>query len=231
MNSSTIAIIACLAAAPAAAQETAAPDAGTVIVTGQRQLETEPDVAGRLWLTNRETPAIVDVVTQDHFQNQGVRTAIEAMNAAPGVTSGQLPGSTGAASMRGFHRAVNYLYDGVRMANSDVGIRNWDAWMFDRIEVIKGPASVTSGEGALAGAINFVPRRAKLGTTSGEVLASYGSSIPRDWRATSTCHWATHLQLAPPPHGRAPRVGSTTLTATASPPPARCSGSRATAHR
>ncbi|WP_439540632.1 TonB-dependent receptor [Sphingomonas sp.] len=175
MNSSTIAIIACLAAAPAAAQETAAPDAGTVIVTGQRQLETEPDVAGRLGLTNRETPAIVDVVTQDHFQNQGVRTAIEAMNAAPGVTSGQLPGSTGAASMRGFHRAVNYLYDGVRMANSDVGIRNWDAWMFDRIEVIKGPASVTSGEGALAGAINFVPRRAKLGTTSGEVLASYGS--------------------------------------------------------
>lgn len=175
MNSSTIAIIACLAAAPAAAQGTAAPDAGTVIVTGQRQLETEPDVAGRLGLTNRETPAIVDVVTQDHFQNQGVRTAIEAMNAAPGVTSGQLPGSTGAASMRGFHRAVNYLYDGVRMANSDVGIRNWDAWMFDRIEVIKGPASVTSGEGALAGAINFVPRRAKLGTTSGEVLASYGS--------------------------------------------------------
>lgn len=175
MNSSTIAIVACLVATPAAAQEAAAPDAATVIVTGQRQLEAEPDVAGRLGLTNRETPAIVDVVTQDDFQNQGVRTAIEAMNAAPGVASGQLPGSTGAVSMRGFHRAVNYLYDGVRMANSDVGIRNWDAWMFDRIEVIKGPASVTSGEGALAGAINFVPRRAKLGTTSGEALASYGS--------------------------------------------------------
>jgi len=34
---------------------------------------------------------------------------------------------------------------------------------------------VTSGEGALAGAINFVPRRPKLGETSGEMLASYGS--------------------------------------------------------
>lgn len=176
MKTSLFAIAATLAATPAFAQdESARGDAGTVIVTGQRQLEEQPDVAGRLGLTNRETPAIVDVLTQADFQNQGVRTAIEALNAAPGVASGNLPGSIGSVSMRGFHRAVNYLYDGVRMANSDVGIRNWDAWMFERIEVIKGPASVTSGEGALAGAINFVPRRPKLDGASGEVLASYGS--------------------------------------------------------
>lgn len=176
MKSSLIAIATILAATPAFAQdEPARGDAGTVVVTGQRQLEEESDVAGRLGLTNRETPAIVDVATQADFQNQGVRSAIEALNAAPGVASGNLPGSIGSVSMRGFHRAVNYLYDGVRMANSDVGIRNWDAWMFERIEVIKGPASVTSGEGALAGAINFVPRRARLGSTSGEMLASYGS--------------------------------------------------------
>lgn len=167
--------IAALAATPAFAQDDAARDTGTVVVTGQRQLEEAPDVTGRLGLTNRETPAIVDVVTQADFQNQGVRNVIEAMNAAPGVASGNLPGSIGSVSMRGFHRAVNYLHDGVRMANSDVGIRNWDSWMFERIEVIKGPASVTSGEGALAGAINFVPRRPKLGSLSGEVLASYGS--------------------------------------------------------
>lgn len=175
MKTSLIAIAAAIAATPAFAQDDAARDAGTVVVTGQRQLEEAPDVTGRLGLTNRETPAIVDVVTQADFQNQGLRSAIEAMNAAPGVASGNLPGSIGSVSMRGFHRAVNYLHDGVRMANSDVGIRNWDSWMFERIEVIKGPASVTSGEGALAGAINFVPRRAKLGSLSGEVLASYGS--------------------------------------------------------
>ncbi|WP_447728271.1 TonB-dependent receptor [Sphingomonas koreensis] len=176
MKSSLIAIAAGIAATPALAQDDVARnDAGTVVVTGQRQLEAQPAVAGRLGLTNRETPAIVEVVTQADFQNQGVRSAIEAMNAAPGVASGNLPGSIGSVSMRGFHRSVNYLYDGVRMANSDVGIRNWDSWMFDRIEVIKGPASVTSGEGALAGAINFVPRRPKLGSLSGEMLASYGN--------------------------------------------------------
>lgn len=144
-----------------------------VLITA-RQFNTKADVTGRLGLTERETPATIDVLTQEDFQIQGLRTAIEAMNAAPGVASGNLPGSVGSVSMRGFHRAVNYLYDGVRMANSDVAVRNWDAWAFERIEVIKGPASVTSGEGALAGAINFVPRRPTLDKRSGEVFASIG---------------------------------------------------------
>lgn len=177
MKSSLIALAACLVASPAfakSADDTDRPERDTIIVTGQ-QLDKETEVSGRLGLTIRETPAVVDVVTQQDFQLQGVRTAIEAMNAAPGVASGNLPGSIGSVSMRGFHRAVNYLYDGVRMANSDVGLRNFDAWSFERIEVIKGPASVTSGEGALAGAINFVPRRPSLDGLSGEMLASYGS--------------------------------------------------------
>ncbi len=178
MKSSIIAVAACLVASPALAQvadsSTERTERDTIIVTGQ-QLEKETEVSGRLGLSIRDTPAVVDIVTQQDFQLQGVRNAIEAMNAAPGVASGNLPGSIGSVSMRGFQRAVNYLYDGVRMANSDVGVRNWDAWSFERIEVIKGPASVTSGEGALAGAINFVPRRPNLDGPSGEMLASYGS--------------------------------------------------------
>lgn len=165
-----------LIATPALAQD--GPDADrreAIVVTGERDLEAATQVAGRLGLTIRETPATVDIVTQQDFQAQGARTAIEAMNSAPGVASGNLPGSIGSVSMRGFHRAVNYLHDGVRMANSDVGLRNWDSWSFERIEVIKGPASVTSGEGALAGAINFVPRRPKLDGIGGEMLASFGS--------------------------------------------------------
>jgi iron complex outermembrane receptor protein len=176
VKASLPALAAVLLASPAAAQEDAArAPQEPIIVSGERHLEEEAAVASRLGLTNRETPAIVDVGTQQDFQTQGVRNTIEAMNAAPGVASGNLPGSIGSVSMRGFHRAVNYLYDGVRMANSDVGLRNWDAWAFARIEVIKGPASVTSGEGALAGAINFVPRRPNLDGTSAEGLASYGS--------------------------------------------------------
>jgi iron complex outermembrane receptor protein len=170
----TLAVTALIASASALAQtRTGAPELEEVVVTGL--LERQAEAAGRLGLTNRETPAIVEVITQEELQAQGVRTAIEALNAAPGVASGTLPGAMGSVAMRGFHRAVNFLYDGVRMANSDVGVRNWDAWAFERVEVIKGPASVTSGEGALAGAINFVPRRPELGKSSAEMLASVGS--------------------------------------------------------
>lgn len=145
-----------------------------IVITG-RPLEFRADVTGRLGLSEREIPATIDILTQEDLQAQGVRTAIEAMNAAPGVASGNLPGSVGSVSMRGFHRAVNYLYDGVRIATSGTEVRNWDSWSFERVEVIKGPASVTSGEGALAGAINFVPRRPTIGETFGEGLVSYGS--------------------------------------------------------
>ncbi|WP_411817500.1 TonB-dependent receptor [Hyphococcus sp. DH-69] len=150
-------------------------DSDVITVYGEQTLDFNPEVASRLGLSNRETPAIVDVVSQQSLQRQGARNAIEAMNSVPGVASGNLPGSVGSVSMRGFHRAINYLYDGVRQPNSDAGNRNYDAFMFERIEVIKGPASVLSGEGALAGAINFVPRQPHIGETSGEILASYGS--------------------------------------------------------
>lgn len=169
-----LAIAAAAAGSSALAQDrSSTPAVEEVVVSGS--LERRTAIGGRLGLSNRETPAIVDLLSQDELQAQGIRSAIEALNAAPGVVSGALPGSLGSVSMRGFHRAVNVLYDGVRMANSDVGMRNWDSWSFERIEVIKGPASVTSGEGALAGAINFVPRQPQFDRAGGEVLASYGS--------------------------------------------------------
>ncbi len=169
MRVSLIALAASLAASPALAQE------GREAIVVTSTLEDATEAGGRLGLTLREIPATVDVVTQEDFRTEGARTAIEAMNAAPGVAAGNLPGSIGSVSMRGFHRAVNYLFDGVRITNSDAMMRNWDSWSFERIEVIKGPSSVTSGEGALAGAINFVPRRPELGRLGGEALASYGS--------------------------------------------------------
>ncbi|KQW71900.1 TonB-dependent receptor [Phenylobacterium sp. Root77] len=171
----TSALIGALVPAAAFAEADAAPSAVEGVVVTGRPFAIEAEVAGRLGLTERETPATIDIITQQDMQAQGLRNAIETMNAAPGVASGNLPGSVGSVSMRGFHRAVNYLYDGVRVANSDAGVRNWDAWSFERIEVIKGPASVTSGEGALAGAINFVPRRPVLGKMFGEAFASVGS--------------------------------------------------------
>lgn len=164
-----------LTSVPALAQSA---DNETVVVTGrapQRDLDFETATGSRLGLTNRETPAIVDVLTQADFQTQGLNSAVDAMNAAPGVFAGNDPGAIGLGSVRGFTRGTNFQYDGVRTSTPGSEFRNWDSWSFERVEVLKGPASVLSGDGALVGTINFVPKQPHIGESGSDLLASYGS--------------------------------------------------------
>lgn len=171
-------------APPAAAQEAAGGAAATLLdtvtVEGRRAaaapLDTPNATGSRLGLTARETPAMVEVLSQDTIQARGLRGSVDALNAAPGVLAGQLPSSPGMTSMRGFTGgAIALLYDGVRQTAAPLVTRDFDSWSFERIEVLKGPASVLYGEGALAGAINLVPKRPQFDERAFEGLAGWGS--------------------------------------------------------
>ncbi|MEI2432092.1 TonB-dependent siderophore receptor [Lysobacter yananisis] len=132
--------------------------------------------ASRLGLSAREIPAAVETLTQEQIQARGLRGSVEALNAAPGVLAGQLPSSPGMASMRGFSGgAIALLYDGVRQSAAPLVTRDFDSWSFERIEVLKGPASVLYGEGALAGAINLVPKRPDFDGRAFSGLVGIGS--------------------------------------------------------
>ncbi|MGO4259782.1 TonB-dependent receptor [Lysobacter sp. TAB13] len=185
-----MALLLVLCAAPAAyAQQTAAESAGgaplpklldkvTVegVATQEAPLDRPNATASRLGLSPRETPAAIEVLSQDQIQARGLRGSVEALNAAPGVLAGQLPSSPGMTSMRGFTGgAIALLYDGVRQTAAPLITRDFDSWSFDRIEVLKGPASVLYGEGALAGAINLVPKRPNFDGRAFEALAGWGS--------------------------------------------------------
>jgi iron complex outermembrane recepter protein len=143
---------------------------------GRRELDATAPAASRLGLTPRETPATVDVVTFVEAQERGLRTALEALSSVPAVTAAFLPSAQGITTIRGFSGgAVSQLFDGTRVTTSTIVARNYDSWSFDRIEVLKGPASVLFGEGALAGVVNFIPKRPDFGGRRGEALISYGS--------------------------------------------------------
>jgi iron complex outermembrane receptor protein len=180
---------------PARADEpTTSEPLGRVEVSGARdrvKLDEAPAAASRLGLTTRETPATVQTLTQEDLQVRGLRTAREAFADIPGAIAGNVPGNPAAVMMRGFSgNAVSILQDGVRVSTSTIVQRDTNSWHFDRIEVIKGPASVLFGEGALAGAINKVTRKPTLDGTHLDALLSYGSFN------TSTLAAGANVQLS-----------------------------------
>jgi iron complex outermembrane receptor protein len=139
-------------------------------------LDLPAQAASRVGLTARETPAMIEVITFAEAQERGLRTSIETLSSVAGVSSAFLPSAQGITQIRGFTGgAVTMLFDGTRVTTSTIVTRNYDSWSFERIEVLKGPASVLFGEGALAGAVNYVPKRPDFGARHGEVLVSYGS--------------------------------------------------------
>ncbi len=142
---------------------------------GSANLDVKNTTASKLDLTPRETQATVDIVTEKDIEEKGLRSLIETYNSVPGVTSGNNPGEPGVVTMRGFHKSATYTVDGARIPDAFLSSRDYDTFNFERVEIVRGPASVTQGTGALSGTINLVTKQPQLGKTSVEGMASYGS--------------------------------------------------------
>jgi iron complex outermembrane receptor protein len=172
-----MAVAAVTAFQAAHAQSSAGLDA--ITVEGSRDasslhLEGSSGTASRLGLSVRETPASVEILSQDAIQQRGARTFSEALRGMAGLSGGGPPSSPTTLSTRGF-TSLMYLYDGVRSSGAGVTNRVQDTWNYDRIEVLKGPASVLDGEGAIGGVVNFVTKRPDRDNPHKEALLSYGS--------------------------------------------------------
>lgn len=143
--------------------------------TGMIGLRERTDGSSRLGITVREIPASIDVITQQTMQERGQRTVVEAMESATGVTVGDVFGVS-TFSMRGFTaNQIRVLYDGLNVGPRGFVMRPRDSWNLDRIEILKGPASVLYGEGATGGVINLVTKRPTRLAPHTEMFFSYGS--------------------------------------------------------
>lgn len=154
-------------------------DLPRVTVVGEREkavLEQPAGSASRLGLTVRETPASIEVLFQDLPRERGARSVTEAAQFATGVTAGDFPAEPANFSMRGFANSqINTLYNGLKIGPPNMTSRVMDVANLDRIEFLKGPASLMSGEGASGGAVNFVTRQPTRGQPQSEVNVSAGS--------------------------------------------------------
>lgn len=132
--------------------------------------------ASRLGLTVRETPATVEVISAQTMREQGYRTVSDVAQGAVGVTAGDNPAEPSAFSMRGFTNSqINTLYNGIKIGPQNMTSRIMDTANLEAVEILKGPASLISGEGAAGGAINFVTRQPHTGPIGNEADYSYDS--------------------------------------------------------
>jgi len=141
-----------------------------VIVTAPTQAPTAlPDTpvntGSRLGLSTLDTPASVETVSAAQIVERGDQTVSDAVTRATGFVSQAAPGNGGTAlSVRGFsgQESVMTLYDGTRLfPGAGTVTYPFDTWPVERIEVLRGPASVLYGEGGIGGIVNVVPKRAQ----------------------------------------------------------------------
>ncbi|NHZ77792.1 TonB-dependent siderophore receptor [Massilia sp. CCM 8695] len=168
----------CLYSPLAACADNAPPPMQVVVIDSARAPagSDSTGVGSRLDLSLRETPASVDVIDRDLIDVRGARSLDEAVRGAVGITQGGNASAPSQSSSRGFSSGfVSYLYDGSRIAVPTMSARTQDTWNFERIEVLKGPASLMSGDGAIGGAINFVTKRPDRALPASEAMLSYGS--------------------------------------------------------
>src|SRR5262245_19833813 len=143
---------------------------------GPLKLNTVAESASRLVLTPRQTPATVEIVNQEQIKEWGYRTTTEAAQGFSGVTAGDAPGAPANFSMRGFSGTqINTLYNDIKIGPSAMTSRIMDTGNLDRIEILKGPASLLSGEGATGGAVNYVTKSPHTGPIVTETFSSWDS--------------------------------------------------------
>ncbi|WP_409564119.1 TonB-dependent receptor [Methylobacterium sp. J-068] len=142
-------------------------------------LRTPGRSASRLGLTPLETPASVDVIAGETTRLRGQNTVAEAVTQnATGITTVAAPGNgNGAFTARGFAgpNSIQQLYDGTRLfVGAGTVTFPFDTWNVERIEVLRGPASVLYGDGAIGGVVNVVTKKPVF-TPINEARAALGS--------------------------------------------------------
>lgn len=146
---------------------------------GSLGLDTTNATGSRLGLTARETPASVSTLSSADIAERGLSRAQDVAVRLPGVTESPAPGNGGTGLVaRGFggHNSVAQLVDGTRLIVASGTITYpFSSWPLESVEVLRGPASVLYGDGAIGAAVNYVTKRPRFDHTQGEAFVNAGS--------------------------------------------------------
>lgn len=129
----------------------------------------------------KKNPVPMVLIDAKYLSQNTATNIIDAMVKVPGVSAV----TTGPNISKPYIRGLGYnriltLFDGVRQDGQQWGDEHGievDQYLVNRIEVVKGPASLIYGSDALAGVVNLIPADpTPEGTIRGEVIGNYQSN-------------------------------------------------------
>lgn len=127
------------------------------------------------------SPVPTVAIDKQFLQRNESTNLIESLKKVPGVSTV----TTGPNISKPFIRGLGYnriltLYDGVRQEGQQWGDEHGeeiDEYSVDRVEIIKGPASLVYGSDALAGVVNMLPPKpAPEGSILGNIATNFQSN-------------------------------------------------------
>lgn len=112
-----------------------------------------------------ETPQSVSILTADRLEALGATTTRDALAYVPGVNIAPYGSESrydSALVIRGFNTyAPGYYLDGLALRNTGVNFGIWQTENYntERLEIMRGPASVLYGQNTPGGMVNVVSKR------------------------------------------------------------------------
>lgn len=131
---------------------------------------TESATATKTATALRDVPQIVNVVPKALMRDQNALSVQDALQNVPGLSFSVGDGQRDQVAIRGFTAITDQFVDGVR----DDALYFRDLSNVERIEVLKGPASVIYGRGSAGGLINRVSKKPNANPVL-ELAATLGS--------------------------------------------------------
>jgi outer-membrane receptor for ferric coprogen and ferric-rhodotorulic acid len=105
----------------------------------------------------KEMPNSISVLTRQQMDDQNLSTIQEALRYVTGVTSVDYGDGTAYFRARGSQLGIQF--DGVSIVSGLQYLTQFDLAMYDRVEVLRGPAGVIDGAGEPGGVVNLVRKR------------------------------------------------------------------------
>jgi iron complex outermembrane recepter protein len=146
----------------------------TTVVENDAVVVTGVSTATKL----RKMPIPVTIIKQENLWQGNATNLIDALSKTPGVSQIATGPAISKPSIRGLgYNRVVVIADGVRQEGQQWGDEHGievDEYAVNKVELLKGPASIMYGSDALAGVVNIISwTPAPEGTLHGNIFSNY----------------------------------------------------------